>query len=97
MLLANNKRLLIIVSVIVSLLLVPAVAMRFTTEVSWTLFDFAVAGALLSGAGLTLELALRKLKTTAQRTFAVTTLFLVLFFVWAELAVGIFGSPLAGN
>jgi hypothetical protein len=33
------------------LLLVPLVAMQFTDEVKWDLFDFTVAGMLLAGTG----------------------------------------------
>lgn len=34
--------------------------MQFTDEVVWDVFDFAVAGILLFGAGLTYELVARK-------------------------------------
>jgi hypothetical protein len=37
------------------MLLLPLVAIRFTNEVEWTAFDFAVAGGLLIGAGAVFE------------------------------------------
>lgn len=37
------------------LLLIPVMAMRFTTEVEWTSLDFMFAGGVLIGAGLILE------------------------------------------
>jgi hypothetical protein len=41
-------------------LLVPLVAMQITDEVDWGVADFVLAGALLGGTGLLLELAARK-------------------------------------
>ena len=44
---------LIAVAVVTLLLLsVPLVAMQFTPEVSWGLFDFIIMGALISGTGI---------------------------------------------
>ena len=42
------------------ILLLPVLAMQFTDEVVWDLTDFAVAGALLLGAGFTYELVASK-------------------------------------
>jgi hypothetical protein len=52
------------------ILLVPLVAMQITDEVDWSLADFAVAGALLGGTGLLLELAARKPGNIAYRAAA---------------------------
>jgi hypothetical protein len=41
-------------------LLLPLVAMQFTDEVDWGVFDFVFAGILLAGGGMLLELAVRK-------------------------------------
>ena len=46
------------------ILLVPLLAMQFTDEVAWGVFDFAVAGALLGGTGLIHQLAARKAGNT---------------------------------
>jgi hypothetical protein len=40
---------------------------------------------------------LRKFKSTKQRIFIVGFVLLAFFLVWAELAVGIFGTPFAGS
>jgi hypothetical protein len=48
-------------------LLVPLVAMQFTEEVDWSLFDFGFAAALLGGTGFLLELAARKPSSIAYR------------------------------
>ena len=94
---AENTRLAVIIAGITALLMVPLIAMQFTTEVNWTWFDFVVAGILLYGTGLLCELVLRKVKDTGRRFLIVGIVLVVLFLVWAELAVGIFGTPLAGS
>lgn len=91
----KNKRLLLIVLIAVILLFIPFLAMQFTEEVNWTLSDFAVAGILLLGTGLLLEIVLRKVKKS--KYLIVICIVLGLLLIWAELAVGIFGSPLAGD
>ncbi|WP_177222992.1 hypothetical protein [Chitinophaga sp. YR627] len=93
----QNKRLAGIIFTAALLLMVPLVAMQFTAEVKWSFFDFLVAGFLLFGTGLLLELILRKVKTIRQRIILCAVLFITLALVWAELAVGIFGTPFAGS
>jgi len=93
----QNKRLVTILSIAIAILFIPLIAMKFTSNVNWTLVDFIVAGILLGGAGLTFEIILRKIKTLRYRIFFGIALFVVLFLIWAELAVGIFGTPIAGS
>ena len=92
-----NNRLAAILGMAALLLLIPFAAMQFTEEVNWSLFDFLVAGFLLVGSGLLLETILKNVRTTKLRVLLIIGLFLVLFLVWAELAVGIFGTPFAGS
>lgn len=80
-----------------AILAVPLVAMRFTTEVNWGPGDFAIAALLLGGIGSLYVLLTHKLRTPGQRRAIGGGLLLTLVLVWAELAVGIFGSPLAGS
>lgn len=70
--------------------------MQFTDEVAWSAFDFAVAGVLLAGTGLLYLLVARSLNTRGARIAAGCALAALLFLVWLELAVGVFGTPLAG-
>jgi hypothetical protein len=93
----ENKRLTAIVLSVALLLLVPLVAMRFTDEVKWSWFDFVLAGGLLFGTGLVCELVLRKVKKFEYRIALVAMILFALFIVWAELAVGLIGTPLAGS
>jgi hypothetical protein len=74
---------------IVAILAMPLVAMLFTEEVQWTLFDFVIAGALLLVAGLTYGFAASRARNPRYKIaigIAVTAVFLI---VWAQLAVGI--------
>ncbi|CAH0311783.1 hypothetical protein SRABI118_04822 [Massilia sp. Bi118] len=80
-----------------AILMIPLVAMRFTREVNWDVFDFLVAGVLLAGIGSLYVLLTRKLRTATQRRAIGGGLLLTLLLTWAELAVGIFGSPIAGS
>lgn len=91
-----NKRLAVIMST-AALLLIPLVAMQFSKEVNWSSFDFLVAGFLLLGTAIILELILKNVKKTTHRVLLLIGLFCGLFLVWAELAVGIFGTPFAGS
>lgn len=93
----QTKRLIIILSTAFLLCSIPLIAMQFTHEVNWSGFDFLVAAILLFGTGLMLELILRKVKTLRFRWILGISLLIILFLLWVELAVGIFGSPIAGS
>ena len=93
----ENKRLIGIVLTVVVLLLIPLIAMQFTNEVNWTLFDFVVAGVLLLGTGFICELVIRKVKKTNHRIILCGVILAALLLIWIELAVGIFGTPSAGS
>lgn len=79
------------------LLLIPAIAMQFTQEVQWSIGDFLVMGVLLFCLGAALDLLRQKIFSRPKRR--IWTLVVVLFFLllWAEMAVGIFNSPIAGD
>lgn len=93
----KSKRLKFILLGATTLLLIPLVAMQFTNEVKWGLFDFLVMGILLFGTGIICELILEKFKTTRQRLILCTISLMLFLLIWAELAVGIFKSPIAGS
>ena len=94
---ALNKRYLIIFLVTLSILLIPFIAMQLSNEVNWGLLDFIVAGVLLLGAGFIVDFVIRKVPKINYRITIIVTLLILLFLIWAELAVGIFGTPFSGN
>jgi hypothetical protein len=93
-----NKRLLGIIIVICALLTVPFFAMKLGVEgVKWTAIDFIAAGIMLFGAGFAIEIALRLITKWEYRIAACVAILIGLAVVWAELAVGLIGTPLAGS
>lgn len=87
-----KRRLIVWAGVVALLLLLPLVAMQFTGEVNWDLFDFALMGALLFGAGLTYELIAKTGGTVTYRVAVGVALAAAFLLVWVNGAVGIIGN-----
>lgn len=77
-----------------AVLMIPFFGMLFGGW-DWGIFDFAVIGTLLISAGLTYVFAARKLKN--HRFILGVIVVLAVLLLWAEMGVGLFGSPIAGN
>jgi hypothetical protein len=75
-----------------ALLLTPAVAMQFSPDVNWTLFDFAFAAVLIGGTGLLIELAARSSSKWSYRGGALLALAATFLLIWINGAVGIIGN-----
>jgi len=87
-----TKRLLYWFLGVALLLLIPLIAMQFSSEVNWDFTDFAIMGAVLLGIGLAYELiARRSQKTTYRVAFGLGLLGAFLLF-WVNAAVGIIGN-----
>ena len=103
----STKNIIRIVLVTVLILMVPFLAMQLQVslpdpggssgKVNWTLGDFIVMGSLLIGTGLSYELIARKLGNATQRAILAIVILVAFLLIWIELAVGLFGSPFAGN
>jgi Kef-type K+ transport system membrane component KefB len=93
----NNKRLLYMLAAVPVVLLIPMFGSIFTDQVDWDLADFIIMGIMLSAVALGIEFTLRKVKTTKNRIILGACIFVLFALVWGELAVGLFGSPFAGN
>lgn len=93
----QNQRTLALYTVPAALLLMPLIAMQFTKEVDWSGSDFIIGGILLFGTAGVIDLVLRNVKTAKNRIIFSLLVLAVLFLVWAELAVGVFGTPFAGS
>ncbi|MDA3779430.1 MAG: hypothetical protein PF487_04285 [Bacteroidales bacterium] len=93
----QNKRLIGIILTVALLLLIPLIAMQFTDEVNWSSFDFVVMGILLLSTGFICELVMRKVKKIEYRIALLIAIIGAFLLIWAELAVGIFGTAFAGS
>jgi len=85
-----NKNIKLYLFVIGLTLLTPLIAMQFTNEVNWNILDFIVAGILLLGTALAFNFVLQKVKNPKFRIAICLVILVLLFLIWAELAVGIF-------
>jgi hypothetical protein len=79
------------------ILLAPLLAMQFTDEVAWDGYDFAAAAVLLGGTGLVYLILARLFRSARSRLLLGMAMAAVLLLAWAELAVGVFGTPFAGS
>ncbi|WP_317206432.1 hypothetical protein [Kaistella faecalis] len=93
----HNQRSVAIFAVPALLLCIPLIAMQFTKEVNWSGSDFMIGGILLFGTAAVVDLVLRNVRTRRNRLILTSLVLAVLFLVWAELAVGVFGTPFAGS
>ena len=83
---------------IVGLLLsIPLIAMQLTDEVNWSFFDFIIMGVMLSITGLAIGIIIKKIKYYKYRNIFFTIIVFIFLLIWAELAVGLFGTQFAGD
>ena len=93
----SNKSLRNLLLTVALLLLIPFMAMQFTDEVQWSALDFAVAAVLLLAAGGGCILAVKHIRKTPYRVLTCILIVLAVLLLWAELAVGVLGTALAGD
>lgn len=93
----KSQRRKIIAGVIVVFLMLPVIGMMISENVNWSIADFVIAAILLSIGGLGVDLIFSKLKTRRARILTLIIVFVLFALVWGELAVGLFGTPWAGN
>jgi hypothetical protein len=74
------------------ILMIPFIAMQFTSEVNWTLSDFIVMGVLIFGVCLAYELVSRKVNSLTYRLAVAAAVLGMFLIVWVNLAVGIIGD-----
>jgi hypothetical protein len=92
LLLMKNRNIFILALVTALILMIPLVAMRFTSEVNWTTSDFIFAGVLLFGTGLAYELISRRSGSSAYKCAIGIGVMTGLLLIWINGAVGIIGN-----
>ena len=75
----------------------PLIGMQLSSEINWELFDFIVAGIIITVLILVVELIFRKFQSSKKRFWLVFLIWVLFIMIWVELAVGIFESPFAGT
>ena len=93
----SKQRSIVIYSVAAAILVIPFVGMQFSNEINWSGSDFLIAGILLFVTAFGTNSILNNVKLDSKRFLYISILLIILVLVWAELSVGIFESPFAGN
>ena len=79
-------------SIPVLLLMLPAVAMQFTSEVDWSVSDFIFAAVMFGIVGMAFELIVRTSDSLAYRFGAGLAVVSAFLTIWVNGAVGMIGS-----
>ena len=79
------------------LLLIPLIAMQLSDEVNWSFFDFIIMWALITITGLLIGIVLKSFKYYKYKKILIVMILLTCLLIWAEFAVGLFGTPFAGG
>lgn len=95
--LSEYKRFLGFLLVSILLLVITLIANYNSSSFNWTTSDFVIAGVILISLSIGIEVVLRSIKKKEHKPLIIFLLFTVFILLFMELAVGIFGSPLAGN
>jgi hypothetical protein len=77
-------------------LLVPLVGVIFF-ELDWSGFDFLVMTLLILSLSILINLILYYTDSSKLKLLLIFIVAILFLLIWAELAVGIFGTPFAGN
>ena len=79
------------------LLLIPLIGMIITDEINWSPFDFIIMGSLLIFLSVGINFVSNRVKILKNRVLYIGILVMIFKLIWAELAVGVFGTPFAGS
>jgi len=79
------------------LLLIPFIGMQYSNEVNWSLNDFIIMGVILLSFGIIINKIIYHVGGFNKRVILISTLIILFFLLWGELAVGLFNSPFAGS
>jgi|TARA_B000000475_G_C15734722_1_gene340208 hypothetical protein len=66
-------------------------------DLDWSGFDFLVMASLILSLSIFINLILYYLNSSRLKLLLVFILVILFLLIWAELAVGIFGTPFAGS
>ncbi len=78
-------------------LLIPLLANQISDQVNWNVMDFITMGILLIFSGYWTQIVIKKIKSKSKKVVFISLILLIFLLLWAEMAVGIFNSPIAGS
>lgn len=91
------KQFVYLILAILGLLLLPLIGDLISSEVHWSLFDYSVMALLLTIMGLIAILVYNRFKNSELKFLYYVVIALIFVLIYIELAVGLFGSPIAGD
>ena len=80
-----------------SLLIIPLFFTVISDEFNWSFFDFIIMGFMMIFVVILFELVSRVIKSGKRKKLLYGLIILLFLLLWAELGVGIFNSPIAGD
>ena len=75
----------------------PPLPKKWLDEINWSPFDFFTMGSLLILLGIGINLVSSRVKNLKYRVLYIGVIVIIFMLIWAELAVGLFGTPIAGS
>ena len=66
-------------------------------DLDWNIFDFLIMGLLILFFSIAINLILNHLISSKLRLILILMLVILFLLIWAELAVGVFGTPFCWN
>ena len=66
-------------------------------DLDWNIFDFLIMGLLILFFSIAINFILNHLNSSKLRLILVLMSVILFLLIWAELAVGVFGTPFAGT
>jgi len=93
----KNKRFLWMLLAVVVLIALRLGSIPFTDEGDWSVNEFLFGSIILLLLVVILEAILRMTKDKPRRRWIILAIFVLTLLLWAEMGVGIFGTPLAGE
>ena len=95
--LSEYKRFLSFLIASIILLAIPSIANNNAIFFNWTTYDFVIAGIILISLSIGIEVIIRSIKKKKNKPLLIFLLSAIFILLFIEIAVGVFGSPLAGN
>lgn len=88
----------LLIFAIPSLLMIAAfISNNFVEGFNWTFSDFLIATILLFGTASIIYMIVNSKLSVRAKTMISIVIVIILMVIWVEMAVGLFGSPIAGS